>query len=310
MLHIPTAVVPLVDVHIDWARHFCWSPGHSHVQSIPLTHSFMWLMLNGTANARTERRVWPLLPGTVLLNSGCTASISQQSQYCLVSSGAEWLEVGFRATLFDHINLLHSVQTPLVWKPREAECQVLELWMRQLVGEWANTANSPTVNPIAPSPIAPEIYGGRPGEQTGAGGVDGSLIVQGLGQAIFGLCWRMLASGDEINETHHAVPGWLGQAMQHRAKQPDTTILQWANATGFSMPQFRRLFHQWVGMSPQQYLTQHRIEVAQQLLKTTDLTMGRIALQVGFESVSHFTRLFKRHCAVSPARYRQVARNL
>jgi transcriptional regulator GlxA family with amidase domain len=56
------------------------------------------------------------------------------------------------------------------------------------------------------------------------------------------------------------------------------------------------------------YLTRYRIQRAQQLLDTTDLSITEIALETGFSEISHFTRTFKRGVGVSPHAYRRGQR--
>jgi AraC family transcriptional regulator len=41
---------------------------------------------------------------------------------------------------------------------------------------------------------------------------------------------------------------------------------------------------------------------------TTDDSIARIALDAGFADQSHFTRAFRRHHGVTPARYRELVR--
>lgn len=69
---------------------------------------------------------------------------------------------------------------------------------------------------------------------------------------------------------------------------------------------FCYLFKQSVGTSPHQYIVQQRIKKAQHLLRETNLRVSEIALEVGYQSCSHFSALFKRHTGGSPGKYRQI----
>ncbi|MBI1787709.1 MAG: helix-turn-helix transcriptional regulator [Acidobacteria bacterium] len=60
---------------------------------------------------------------------------------------------------------------------------------------------------------------------------------------------------------------------------------------------FKQLFHQ----TPHQYLTARRLERAQALLAGSDRSVTEISLEVGFESPSSFSTLFRRRVGVSPA---------
>ena len=71
---------------------------------------------------------------------------------------------------------------------------------------------------------------------------------------------------------------------------------------------FSRLFHRMVGISYQDYLTQIRIENAEQLLEQTPyLSLTRIAVRVGFGSLRNFEGQFKKVTGQSPSEYRQLA---
>ena len=67
---------------------------------------------------------------------------------------------------------------------------------------------------------------------------------------------------------------------------------------------FRRRYHR----SPSDYLRSLRLAEARRLVLTTTTPLCEIATDCGFADQSHLTRLFKREYAVTPARYRQLAR--
>jgi len=67
---------------------------------------------------------------------------------------------------------------------------------------------------------------------------------------------------------------------------------------------FSSLFKQSTGLTPYQYVTKCRIEKAKQLLVKTDIAIAEIALQVGFQNQSHFTRVFRKLTNITPKAYR------
>ena len=66
-----------------------------------------------------------------------------------------------------------------------------------------------------------------------------------------------------------------------------------------------RLFSTKHGKTITEYITHVRIEHAKTLLTTTDATISNIALNVGFEDVNYFSRLFKKSTGCSPCKYRK-----
>ncbi len=67
---------------------------------------------------------------------------------------------------------------------------------------------------------------------------------------------------------------------------------------------FFRTFKEFYQLTPLEFLTRERLKYASYLLKTTDLPVSSIASDVGFESHSSFTRLFRRNYQTSPTALR------
>ncbi|MBD2771358.1 helix-turn-helix domain-containing protein [Iningainema tapete] len=88
---------------------------------------------------------------------------------------------------------------------------------------------------------------------------------------------------------------------EHLAQNPSLTEM--AQMVQMSPYYFSRLFKQSTGLTPHQYLIKCRIEQAKRLLKTTNLSIAKIAQQVGFVDQSHLTRHFKRHVGVPPSQF-------
>ncbi|MBW4888421.1 AraC family transcriptional regulator [Mucilaginibacter sp. HMF5004] len=68
---------------------------------------------------------------------------------------------------------------------------------------------------------------------------------------------------------------------------------------------FSRLFEQGTGIRPLAYLQEKRIERAQYLMVTSQDTYSEIAEMTGFESLSHFSRTFKKITGISPGVYKR-----
>lgn len=73
---------------------------------------------------------------------------------------------------------------------------------------------------------------------------------------------------------------------------------------------FSRTFRNSFGCSPIEYLTRRRIERAQGLMLSTDLTLAQIALDCGLADQAHFSRLFRRIVGESPRAWRRARANL
>ncbi|MGD8482564.1 MAG: helix-turn-helix domain-containing protein [Gammaproteobacteria bacterium] len=77
-----------------------------------------------------------------------------------------------------------------------------------------------------------------------------------------------------------------------------------AEMAGISARTLQRRLRQ-AGMSFSELLQQVRFERAASFLRESDVTILEVALQVGYEDPSHFSRAFRRLAGVSPKQYRQ-----
>jgi AraC-like DNA-binding protein len=82
------------------------------------------------------------------------------------------------------------------------------------------------------------------------------------------------------------------------------SLSQLAVLTGRSLSSFRRDFMAIYNMPPSQWIRKKRLEKAQELLLSTTMTVTDICYTLGFESIAHFSRLFKSQFGYSPSEFR------
>lgn len=68
------------------------------------------------------------------------------------------------------------------------------------------------------------------------------------------------------------------------------------------------LFQNYLGMSPQQFLTAFRITKARELLESTSYSIESIALSCGYTDALNFTKAFRGMKGISPSGFRKQAR--
>ena len=95
----------------------------------------------------------------------------------------------------------------------------------------------------------------------------------------------------------------------HQNYHTSLEIARLAQIEGYSLSYYSEWFKAQTGKSPKAYIQDLRLQRAKELLQWTDWPICQIAMQVGFEQASSLTRLFQRHEATTPYRYRADIRN-
>ncbi|MBO9729773.1 MAG: helix-turn-helix transcriptional regulator [Chitinophaga sp.] len=85
----------------------------------------------------------------------------------------------------------------------------------------------------------------------------------------------------------------------------DLSVTVLAKRANLHTDYFSRLFHQHTGERPVKYIQGKRIERAQYLMVTTQMTFTEIATQTGFENVFYFSKIFKQITGMSPGNYKK-----
>ncbi|MFO1206543.1 MAG: AraC family transcriptional regulator [Burkholderiales bacterium] len=113
--------------------------------------------------------------------------------------------------------------------------------------------------------------------------------------------------------------GWLagaadavvGRALEALHRQPgrEWTLDVLAQEVGISRSALTERFARYLGQGPMTYLTDWRLELAAESLRTTSRSVLQIAGEVGYESEAAFNRAFKRRFDRPPAAYRRSQRS-
>ncbi|MED5018534.1 AraC family transcriptional regulator [Paenibacillus chibensis] len=94
--------------------------------------------------------------------------------------------------------------------------------------------------------------------------------------------------------------------MQQEAVKP-FRLEDWSEKLGVSSYYFCKLFRSVTEMTPMEFITRCRLQAAKQwLLERTETSVGRIAEEAGYPSVSYFNKRFMEHEGMTPTAYRQL----
>ena len=83
-------------------------------------------------------------------------------------------------------------------------------------------------------------------------------------------------------------------------------IAELAERTQFSMWYFSKVFHRLYGESPQAACANLRLKHAANLLATTPMTIGEVAIASGFDNNCSFARSFRAHFGMTASEYRNT----
>ena len=105
------------------------------------------------------------------------------------------------------------------------------------------------------------------------------------------------------NATDEAFIAKLNDLIKEKISEADFDRNYLANELGLSLSNLYRKIKSLTDMSPAEYIKSIRLKFAVELLKTTNLNMTEISLEIGFNNSAHFSREFKKQFGVSPKDY-------
>ena len=88
----------------------------------------------------------------------------------------------------------------------------------------------------------------------------------------------------------------------------DLTLEEFASYTGRSLATFKRDFAKISTLSPQRWITEHRLEKAKKMLLEDGVSAQEVSYMVGFKNRSHFSQAFKKQYGYAPANYLKLNR--
>ncbi len=147
------------------------------------------------------------------------------------------------------------------------------------------------------------------GEEAGGTKMGGDLIALKMSEAIFAQAIRSFIDSDEATE-------WglgafsdknLSRALDAFHKRPTGTwtVETLAQAAGMSRTSFAVQFQKTMNMTPMEYVTRWRMELAKRVLQEPGASLTDAAEHAGYASDSSFTRAFKKETGMTPAEFRK-----
>lgn len=110
-----------------------------------------------------------------------------------------------------------------------------------------------------------------------------------------------ITSGSAENDRKEHI---MTRALHYMSDNREISLSDIAEKFNISEEYFCRMFKEYTGFRPFEYINLIKIQKAKELLKSTDFTIGEISSVVGYESHSYFSMLFKRYTGITPGEYR------
>ena len=147
------------------------------------------------------------------------------------------------------------------------------------------------------------------GEESGGQRMGGDLIALKMSETIFAQAVRTFIESSDA-------PEWglgafadknLSRALDafHKAPADSWTVETLAQVAGMSRTSFAVHFQKALKMTPMDYVTKWRMEIAKKVLITSGSTLSDAAESAGYASDSAFARSFKKETGASPAEFRK-----
>ena len=115
-----------------------------------------------------------------------------------------------------------------------------------------------------------------------------------------------MVSNQVVVQQENTEPPVIARAKQfiNEHQTEELSLGQVAMAVNMSTFYFCKMFKKITGINFTDYLSRVRIEKAKNLLLNPNLRISEIAYEVGFQSLTHFNRVFKKITGQSPTQYR------
>jgi len=120
------------------------------------------------------------------------------------------------------------------------------------------------------------------------------------------LDWVLMRAKDVLDGVSHE-DLWIKQVKDYISLHisDDINRKMIADAVYVTQDYLSRIFKKKTGVGLAEYIIQKRITLAKQLLTQTDSPIGDIAMQLGYASFSHFSKVFKDNTGQTPIIFRQ-----
>ena len=137
-------------------------------------------------------------------------------------------------------------------------------------------------------------------------GIDEDIIISSI-EALVSAANKLAASQNVKEGREERIVDIMKYVQSHYC---DVTLENLAESFNLSKPYLSRYIRQKSGMTFQEAVKKARLKKARKMLKESNQSVESIAETVGYETVEHFNRLFKKTYDMTPGQYRAQSRSV
>lgn len=86
----------------------------------------------------------------------------------------------------------------------------------------------------------------------------------------------------------------------------EISVEELARMVYLSQNHLTRVFKKKYGKTIVEYIMEYRLNLAEEMLKNTNLTVTTVSAKIGYPNYAYFTKLFKKHSGYTPSAYRNL----
>ncbi len=109
---------------------------------------------------------------------------------------------------------------------------------------------------------------------------------------------------EEVNEVNTPIENAINYIDQNFKENISLDMI--ASICNLSPCYFSKLFKKEIGVNYTTYINNKKINYAKKILKTTDMPILNLSMDLGFEDCGYFIRVFKKLEGVTPKKYREM----
>ena len=134
------------------------------------------------------------------------------------------------------------------------------------------------------------------------------IVCAGLIAEILSLCARYARSNENTTESRNEK--LVANACEYIHNSFKTiTIETLARNAYLSTGRFSRIFREVTKKSPLDYINSVKLSKAREFLENTEMPIGIVAIESGYNDGNYFCRIFRKSMGITPGEYRKAVKN-